>query len=153
MDYSRTPDDPHEYRDASCMANNDSRLSIGFHRGVPVLDGQSGGLSVDASNAGLTANDLKSDNCLGEHYDKIMSIIKAEAAVIGSNHPAKEAMRRAAKDILYLKSIIKDYEEEAKRDFVKQVARSSYPKSTEVKEFTGFYEPRLLLDYIRTDPY
>ena len=72
MDYSRTPDDPHEYRNEACMANNDSRLSIGFHNGVPVLDGQSGGLSVDASNAGLTADDLKSDNCLGEHYDKII---------------------------------------------------------------------------------
>jgi hypothetical protein len=153
MDYSRTPDDPYESQKKAFLKNNDSRISIGFVHGKPALDGQYGGLSVDAANIGLTDGDLRSENGLGQYYDQIMGIIKAEAAVIGSNHPAKEAIKRACQDLLYLKSIIKDYEEEAKKDYLQQVMDSRYDKSPEVMQFTAYYTPDYLLQYIQTNFY
>ena len=153
MDYSRTPDDPYQYQKGPFLKNNDSRISIGFVHGKPVLDGQHGSLSVDAANMGLTDGDLRSENGLGQYYDEIMGIIKAEAAVIGSNHPAKESLKRACQDLLYLKSVIKDYDEDAKKDYLEQVMNSKYDKSPEVMKFTAYYTPDYLLQYIQTDFY
>ena len=82
-----------------------------------------------------------------------MGIIKAEAAVIGSNHPAKESLKRACQDLLYLKSVIKDYEEDSKKDYLEQVMNSKYDKSPEVMQFTAYYTPDYLLQYIHTDFY
>ena len=153
MDYSRTPDDPYQQQNKPFLKNNDSRISIGFVHGSPVLNGQHGGLSVDAANMGLTDDDLRSENGLGQYYDQIMGIIKAEAAVIGSNHPAKESLKRACQDLLYLKSVIKDYDEDAKKDYLEQVMNSKYDKSPEVMQFTAYYTPDYLLQYIHTDFY
>tara|TARA_R100000030_G_scaffold41869_1_gene31450 strand:- start:87 stop:2441 length:2355 start_codon:yes stop_codon:yes gene_type:complete len=153
MDYSRTPDDPYQYQDKPFLKNNDSRISIGFVHGKPVLRGENGSLSVDAANMGLTDDDLRSEKGLGQYYDQIMGIIKAEAAVIGSNHPAKESLKRACQDLLYLKSVIKDYEEDAKKDYLEQVMNSKYDKSPEVMQFTAYYTPDYLLQYIQTDFY
>ena len=153
MDYSRTPDDPYEQQDEPFLKNNDSRISIGFVHGKPVLDGKHGSLSVDAANMGLTDDDLRSEKGLGQYYDQIMGIIKAEAVVIGSNHPAKESLKRACQDLLYLKSVIKDYDEGSKRDYIEQVMNSKYDKSPEVVKFTAYYTPDYLLRYIQTDFY
>ena len=153
MDYSRKPDDPYQSQRKPLLKNNDSRLSIGFAHGKPVLDGQSGGLSVDAANIGLTDEALRSENGLGQYYDQIMEILKAEATVIGQDHPAKAAMKRASQDLLYLKSIIKDYEEDAKKDYLQQIMDSRYDKSPEVMQFTAYYTPDYLLQYIQTNYY
>jgi hypothetical protein len=149
MDYNRTPDDPYKNRTSACMANNDSRLSIGFVGGQPVLQGESGGLSVDAANMGLTEDVLRSDNGLGQYYDQIMAILMAEAQVIGINHPAKLEMRKAATDVLHLKNIIKDYEEEARVDFLEQILDSKNKMSPEVVEFIFLYRPDFLFDALR----
>jgi len=149
MDYSRTPDDPHKVRKEACMANNDSRMCIGFMNGSPVLDGQSGGLSVDAANMGLNKRILSSNNGLGQYYDQIMSILTAEATTIGSNHPAKESIKRARKDLLYLKNIIKDYDKDAKNDYLNQVAANLNEASPEVVEFILFSTPDTFYDVIR----
>jgi hypothetical protein len=149
MDYSRTPDDPYKSRARACMANNDSRLSIGFISGQPVLNGEDGGLSVDASNAGLTEDILRSDDGLGQYYDQIMAILMAEAQVVGINHPAKVEMRKAATDILHLKSIIKNYEEEARVDFLEQVLDYKGKMSPEVADFIFLYRPDFLFNALR----
>jgi len=149
MDYNRTPDDPYQHRMKACMANNDSRLSIGFVGGQPVLDGQSGGLSVDAGNNGLTEEILRSQDGLGQYYDQIMAILMAEAQVVGINHPAKVEMRKAATDILHLKSIIKNYEEEARVDFLEQILDYKGKMSPEVAEFIFLYRPDFLFNALR----
>lgn len=153
MDYSRKPDDPYQSQRKPLLKNNDSRLSIGFAQGKPVLDGQSGGLSVDAANIGLTDEALRSENGLGQYYDQIMEILKAEATVIGQDHPAKAAMKRASQDLLYLKSIIKDYDDEAKDDYIRQIVNYSSPKSREVMEYTAFFNEDSLLTYIQANIY
>ena len=149
MDYSRTPDDPHKARQEACLANNDSRMCIGFVDGSPVLNGQSGGLSVDAANMGLNKRILSSNNGLGQYYDQIMSILTAESAAIGSNHPAKESIKRARKDLLYLKSVIKDYDKDAKSDYLNQVAANLNEASPEVVEYILFSTPDAFYDIIR----
>ena len=149
MDYSRKPDDPYQTRARACMANNDSRLSIGFAGGQPVLSGESGGLSVDAGNLGLTEEILRSNDGLGQYYDQIMAILMAEAQVVGSDHPAKVEIRRAATDILHLKSIIKDFEEEARVDFLHQVLDFKGKMSPEVAEFIFLYRPDFLFNALR----
>jgi len=149
MDYSRTPDDPFKVQKEPFMDNNDSRISIGFVHGSPTLTGQDGSLSVDAANKGIKDHHLRSEAGLGQYYDKIMGILKAEAQVIGSNHPAKESFKRACQDILYLKSVIKDYGEDEKRDYIEQISASSYEKSQEVFEFIFFYDPIFLLHSIK----
>ena len=93
MDYNRTPD--LEGKDA------DARISVGFIDGKPVLRGQSGGLSVNAQNEGLTGKILK--EYLKENYDEIMSILQKKAEEVGENHPAKQKIEKAAVNIFYLK--------------------------------------------------
>ena len=113
MDYSRTPN--LKGRDA------DARLSIGFLNGEPVLEGQDGGLSVDAENEGLIEGSLQ--NYLGDNYDKIMSILKTKAKKVGSKHPAKETLEKAAQNVILLKKLVKDYGKEEKKDFYKQILK------------------------------
>jgi hypothetical protein len=149
MDYNRTPDDPHKTRQEACMANNDSRLSIGFIDGVPQLNGKSGGLSVDASNAGLNERILRSNNGLGRYYDQIMSILSAEVIAIGSNHPAKQSLKRSRKDLLYLKSVIKDYDKDARDDYLNQVSANLNEASPEVIEFLLFTNADTFNDIIK----
>jgi len=149
MDYSRTPDDPYKPQQEACLENNDSRLSIGFINGEPVLKGQSGGLSVDAANMGLNKRILRSSNGLGQYYDQIMGILSAEAQAIGSTHPAKESIKRARKDLLYLKSVIKDYDKDAKQDYLRQIAENLNEASPEVLDFMLFTDPNIFYDIIR----
>ena len=64
MDYSRTPqfkrkatkNEPEITEDTDL----DSRMCVGFLKGKPILDGKTGGASVDAANNGLTEASLKS---------------------------------------------------------------------------------------------
>jgi hypothetical protein len=115
MDYSRKPDDPNAKREKSCMANNDSRLSIGYVAGSPALGGGHGGLSVDAANKGLTADDLQ--RVLGPHYDQIMKLLKEKYDSIGGVHPAQGIVDKAAGDIFFLRDTIKDYKPATKQSF------------------------------------
>jgi len=120
MDYSRKPDDPKAERAKSCMANNDSRLSIGFQGGSPALGGGNGGLSVDAANKGLSADDLQ--RVLGPHHDQIMKLLKEKYDSIGGVHPAQGIVDKAAGDIFFLRDTIKDYKPATKQSFYGDLA-------------------------------
>ena len=113
MDYSRTPD--LKGKDA------DARLSIGFLNGKPILKGESGGLSVDAENDGLTEDYLR--NYFGTDYDKIMNILQDKANEVGSNHPAKIMLKKAALNPRLLKKLLKNLLPDEKFDFYKQVLK------------------------------
>lgn len=112
VDYSRNPKLDGE-------ENLDARLSIGFVHGEPELSGKNGGLSVNADNQGLTEKNLK--EILGQNYSEIMSIMKDKADLVGDGHPAKVQMKKAAKNIFYLKKLVKDYKRTEKMDFFDQI--------------------------------
>ena len=115
MDYSRKPDDPNAKREKSCMANNDSRLSIGYAAGSPALGRGDGGLSVDAANKGLNVDDLQ--RVLGPHHDQIMKLLKEKYDSIEGVHPAQGLIKKAAGDIFFLRDHIKDYKQATKQSF------------------------------------
>lgn len=119
MDYSRKPDDLGIRREKSCMANNDSRLSIGFRGGQPIFGQGDGGMSVDAANKGLKEEDVK--GVLGSHYNQIMKLIKDKSDSLGGKHPAQGLLKKAASDIFFLKDHIKDYKPESKQSFYREL--------------------------------
>ena len=114
MDYTRTPD-------LQAEKNADARLSIGFVNGKPLLDGQSGSVSVNSLNKGLTPEYLQS--ALGENYNEIMSLMTSKAEEVGGKHPAKEQMKKAATNLFYLKKLVKDLGEREKEDFLKNIVK------------------------------
>ena len=126
MDYNRVPDNPKMQREKPGTYNNDSRMSIGFRGGEPQLSGAHGSLSVDASNAGLTEEDVKEK--LGIFYQAIMFAMTKKARIVGTNHPAKQIMRNAAQNLLALKQIIKDYKPETKKAFFSDLASYYHSK-------------------------
>ena len=112
MDYTRSPSIP---------GNNDSRLSLGVVNRAPVFDGTPGGLSVDASNGGYFEEDLK--DYLGEYYDEVMDLINASVQKHDGVSPALKTVQRAATNLDLLLKIIKDYTEDARKDFIKNVLK------------------------------
>ena len=74
-----------------------AKLSVGFVKGAPQLDGQDGGFSVDAVNDGLTKKRLK--EILGSQYRPIMRAMQAQVKKMGGVHPARpEAEKRKARE-------------------------------------------------------
>ncbi len=119
MDYNRKPDDPFKERPWPFEANNDSRISLGVISGNPRMDGTNGGLSVDASNTGYEQDDLES--ALGSYYDEVMSLVNTSVQKHGGISPALKTVERAATNLDLLLKIIKDYDEEARTQFVIKV--------------------------------
>ena len=113
MDYSRTPN--LKGKDA------DARLSIGFVNGKPVLGGQSGGLSVNAENVGLTEDMLQ--GYLGRDYSKIMDTLQRKAEQGGWSHREKEMLRKAAQNVVLLKKLTKDYKKQEREDFYREILK------------------------------
>ena len=120
MDYSRKPDDLSVSRQKSCIANNDSRLSIGFRGGQPIFGQGNGGMSVDAANMGLQEKDVK--QALGPYYAQIMKLLKDKSDSLGGKHPAQGLLKKAASDIFFLKDHIKDFKPESKQSFYSELS-------------------------------
>ena len=100
-------------------ADPTSKISIGFIDGEPRLGGDDGGVTVDASNKGYTASDLRS--VFGEQYKPIMDAMRAHAAKIGGKHPAKEQMKKIANDPVALEKEIANKDQDGKYYFIKQL--------------------------------
>ena len=79
-----------------------AKLSIGFINGKPVLGGQTGGVSVNARNEGLTIADLL--NLFQSQYSPIMDAMQAQVDKLGGVHPAmgekEERIRKQKEEIL-----------------------------------------------------
>jgi hypothetical protein len=71
-----------------------AKLSVGFLGGKPVVDGKKGGLTVNASNHGLTESSLK--EILNSKFDLIMKSLESHAKKIGGKHPAKKEIKKIA---------------------------------------------------------
>jgi hypothetical protein len=120
----------------STRINPNSKISVGFINGNPVLKGEDGGVTVNADNEGLTDADLR--EILGSDYQSIMDAMIKHAQEIKGTHPAKKQMERAAKDVGFFKSIIKKMKSDTLFDFFNQL--KEYNPSEEVMAF----EPEIL---------
>jgi hypothetical protein len=74
------------------IKNPESKLSVGFLSGNPILKGQNGGLSVDADNNGLDEDILK--EILGDQYRPIMDKMEEKTNELGGKHPEVEKRRK-----------------------------------------------------------
>jgi 3-methyladenine DNA glycosylase AlkC len=92
-----------------------AKLSVGFVNGKPVLEGQDGGVSVDADNEGLTPQRLK--GILGNQYDPIMDAMEIHAEEIRGVHPARKQMAKIAKDPNLYQKYTKNLEGYEREDF------------------------------------
>jgi len=99
-------------------AADEDWLSVGYRNGKPVLEGARGGLSVKRDNSGLTAQALQA--ILGGDYDPIMRMLDERAKSMTGVHPAKEAVRAAAKDLVLFKKMMKGHSKE-ENDSMKQM--------------------------------
>jgi len=79
-------------------------LSVGFLNGKPYLIGQSGGLSVDRANVGLTQESLRS--ILGGSYDQIITTLQQKSDSLGGASPVFSRIEAAAKDPKLFSSLI-----------------------------------------------
>jgi hypothetical protein len=87
--------------------DDNSKISIGFVNGKPLLDDKSGGVTVNKANKGLNEQDLK--NILGEHYEKIINTLQQHSDSIKGKHPAKKEMEALAKNLNKLKKYLSKF--------------------------------------------
>jgi len=73
-----------------------AKINLATVKGEPHFSAQSGGLSVDAKNSGLTRQ--KFDEALGDEADAILSAIVQHAGTIGE-HPAKKEVDESVQNL------------------------------------------------------
>ena len=78
------------------------KLNVGFKDGKAKLEGEFGGVSVDAKNKGLST--LKLQKILGVQFGPIMQAMQAQSDKLGGVHPAmgekEERIRKQKEEIL-----------------------------------------------------
>ena len=98
-----------------------AKVSVGFDNGTPLFgkEGERGGLTVNASNNGLTESSLK--EIFDSKFDLIMSAITSHSEKIEGKHPAKKAMQKIAlsKDLNILDKYTFGMNLKEKKDFIK----------------------------------
>jgi len=108
-----------------------AKLSVGFINGEPVLDGEHGGISVDARNDGLDEDRLS--QILGYQFEPIMDAMRENASSIGGKHPAKKQMEKIVKNPVAFEKAIANMGKEEKRDFVRNAFEYDVSPKTLVK--------------------
>jgi hypothetical protein len=78
---------------ADSVKDPDSKISIGINNKVMIMDGMDGGLTVNATNTGMTEEKLKS--VLGSNYSQIINAIKQHNNTI-EKHPALDQIEKIA---------------------------------------------------------
>jgi len=103
---------------ADSTVDPNAKLSVGFIGGKPTLDGKKGGVSVNASNEGLTQESLK--EILGSEFDPIMSAMESHSSKLKGQHPAKVAMQKLAmsKDPNVLDKYTQGMDKNERKDFI-----------------------------------
>ena len=118
MDYSRTPE---RNSSGKLVSNTSARLSLGVEEdGTIDYSKGYGSASVTADNTGLT--DSTFHDIVGSNYSAILNIIeKHNEGFEGRSHPAIAELRKAEKSVGALRSIIKDYKPDEKKEFLKKL--------------------------------
>ena len=104
---------------AQARENPEEKLSVGFRNGKPVLNGRSGGLSVDAANRGLDQDRFK--QILGDQAEPALQAMQAHADSIGGKHPAKKKLEEMARNVDKFREQISPMGTNEKADFVRQI--------------------------------
>jgi ankyrin repeat protein len=117
-------------RGADTRQDPESKISIGFVDGEPILKGQYGGVTVDAQNNGVGESSLR--RILGVQYDAIMKALKNHNKSLGGKHPAKNQMEMIAKsgDPKVLEGYMSGMKPEDKKDFLNQLMMYELSEST-----------------------
>jgi len=115
--------------DGNPKKNPNDKLSVGFVNGIPVFDGNSGGLTVNASNKGISIEEF--GQILGKELSQIILIkMDEKSQSIKGKHPAKKEMERIAKSVdRYMKKISEFKNEDELNEFKKQIAKYNLSKN------------------------
>jgi hypothetical protein len=105
-------DDAIDYKD---------RLSIGFMNGKPVLEGKYGGLSVDATNKGLTDKILR--EILGSHYEGVMKVLEDKVKESKGVSPYGEKFAEAARSVEAFKGMTTGLSKDEQADLISQILK------------------------------
>ena len=121
---------------ANSRKNPTDKMSIGFIDGKPVFNGKHGGVSVDASNNGLTIEKFKS--ILGDELAELfIQKMSERVEQIKGMHPAKEEFKKIAKNYnLFLQKINSFKDKNAAFDFIKVLVNYD----TDPKIYDWLYE-------------
>lgn len=97
----------------------DSKISIGFVNGKPIMDGKAGGLTVNAKNNGM--NEQKLRTAIGSQYENIMKALETHSNSLSGKHPAKTQMEEIAKsqDPKVLEKHLQGMKKDEIDDFIK----------------------------------
>lgn len=93
-----------------------SKINVATVKGKPYFSSQTGGLSVDAANAGLT--EAKYNAALGEEAQPVLAAIVAHSAKLGNKHPAAKEVDAAVASLAAWKAKTDKYNEEIYNDFI-----------------------------------
>lgn len=116
--------------------NPQDKLSIATKSGKIILRGDNGGLSVDASNNGLTHKSLK--EILGQKKDIILNKIVDHSKQVGEKHPAKEHMKALSNNWKKIEKHIKEMDKFQKDDFLRNAIE--YTENSTVLHNISFFE-------------
>jgi hypothetical protein len=116
MDYNRTPE---RNSSGKLVSNTSARLSLEVDEDGTIDYGGYGSGSVTADNTGLT--DSTFHDIVGSNYSAILNIIKKHHEGLDGVHPVVAELRKAEKSIGYLRSIIKNYKPDEKKEFLKKL--------------------------------
>jgi len=118
--------------DGNPKKNPNDKLSVGFENGKPIFDGKKGGLTVNASNKGISIEDF--GQILGKELAKEMLIkMDEKSQSIKGKHPAKKEMERIAKSVdKYLKKISEFKNEDELNSFKQEIAKYNLSEDMQI---------------------
>ena len=122
---------------ADSVADPTAKISLATVKGKPHFSSQSGGLSVDAKNAGLTQE--KFNSILGDEADPVLDAIVSHSAKLGNTHPAAKQVEQAVTDLNTWRSTTDKLDKDAYNDFIRF-------------SFAGRAPIREILDAVLQDP-
>lgn len=94
--------------------NPKDKMSVGFVNGEPVLNGDYGGVSVDAENEGLTEESLQ--EVLGQQTADLFLQKMREKAKQHPVHPAKEELKAIANNFELFQQKVRSFKKQENRD-------------------------------------
>ena len=114
-----------------------AKLSIGFVEGEPTFSGESGGVTVNAKNAGITLSKFKS--LLGDDLAKyFLGEMKKKSDQLQGQHPSKDEMKKIANNVELFSKKFESFDSDKngialRNDFLDQVL--SYSPTAKVYSY------------------
>ena len=93
-----------------------AKINVATVKGKPHFSSQQGGLSVDASNNGLT--EAKYNAVMGEEAQPVLDAIVAHSAQLGNKHPAAKEVDASVVSLAAWKAKTDKFNEEVYNDYI-----------------------------------